>query len=199
MRNLIGVMTAATLLAGCTAYSPFDSLQTSGALLTTEGKVTVKASFVPGGYTFPVAAPVVYRTAAVVPNLTKSQVDHLKVSLFSVEGETETPLKDANGAPLVKTVSASDLESGLVVGGLTIGKSYRLKATAYRTAEESSPISSEVVVLFKLDKLKPSAELNIQLMDVPFNGQISPQIEITPSGELGHQGPIVIEAEMQVG
>ena len=189
MRNLIGVLTAATLLAGCTAYSPFDSLQTSGALLTTEGSVTVKATFVPGGYT----------TAAVVPNLTTSQVDHLKVSLFSVEGEIETPLKDASGAPLVKTVSAADAQAGLVLGGLTIGKSYRLKATAYQSAEatESSAVSPEAASDFKLDKLKPTAELNIRLNDVLFNGEVTiPVIEITPSGELTHEGPIVVEAPM---
>lgn len=201
MRNLIGVMTAAMILAGCTAYTPFSSLQTSGALLTTEGTLTVKASFVPGGYTLPTPAPVGYRTAAVVPNMTKSQVDHLRISLFSVEGETETALKDANGAPLVKTVSATDAETGLVLGGLTIGKSYRLKATAYKTSEatESNAISAEAASDFKLDKLKPSAELNIRLKDVFFNGEAAiPVIEITPSGELTHEGPIVVETPLPV-
>lgn len=201
MRNLIGVMSAAVLLVGCTVYTPFNSLQTSGALLTTEGTLTVKASFVPGGYTLPTPAPVTYRTAAIVPNMTKSQVDHLKVSLFSVEGETETPLKDANGSPLIKSVSAAEAEAGLVLGGLTIGKSYRLKATAYKTPEatESSAISPEAAADFKLDKLKPSAELNIRLMDVPFNGEGTiPVIEITPSGELTHEGPIVVETPMPV-
>jgi len=199
MRNLIGVMTAATIVAGCTAYSPFNSLETSGALLTTEGKLTVKANFVPGGYTAPTPAPVTYRTAAVVPNMTKSQVDHLKISLFSVEGETETPLKDSNGAPLVKTVSAAEAEAGLVLGGLKIGKSYRLKATAYKTSEatESNAISAEATSLFTLDKLKPSAELDIRLTDVFFNGEATiPVIEITPSGELSHEGPIVVETPM---
>lgn len=199
MRNLFGVLTAATLLAGCTAYSNFDPLQTSGALLTTEGTVTLKAVFVPGGYTTPTPAPVVYRTAAVVPNLTASQVDHLKVSFFSVDGETETALKDASGAPLVKTLTAAQAQSGLVLGGLAIGKSYRIKATAYKAAEgaEPSAISAEAVSLFKLDKLKPSAELTIRLMDVPFSGEGTiPVIEITPSGELTHEGPIVVETPM---
>ena len=201
MRNLIGVMTAATLLAGCTAYAPFDPLMTSGALLTTEGTLTVKASFVPGGYTIPAPDPVGYRTAAVVPNMTKSQVDHLRISLFSVEGETETPLKDMSGAPLVKTLSAADAEAGLVLGGLTIGKSYRVKAMAYKTSEatESSAVSAEVTSLFKLDKLKPTAELNIRLKDDLFNGEATiPVIEITPSGELTHEGPIVVETPLPV-
>ena len=196
MRNFIGVLTAVTLLAGCTAYTAFDPLQTSGALLTTEGTVTVKATFVPGGYITPTPEPAqyVYRTAAVVPNLEKDSVDHLKVSFYSVEGETETPLKDAGGGVLVKTVKADDAEKGVVLGGLTIGKSYRVKATAYPSAEATESISPEASLDFKLDKLKPSAELNIRLNDVPFNGEITPIIEIIPSGELIHDGqPIVVE------
>ena len=191
MRNLIGVMTAAMLLAGCTAYAPFDSLQGTSALLATEGSVTVKATFMPGGYTTPTPAPAGYRTAAVVPLLTKAQIDHVKLSFFSVEGQVETPLKDTSGADRVTTVTASDMESGLVVGGLTSGRTYRVKATAHQ-ASGSSPISEEVTAEFKLVKLKPTAELNIRLKDVLFNGEVTPGIEITPSGELDHGGPVEI-------
>ena len=199
MRNFVGVMTAATFLAGCTAYSSFDPLLTTGALLTTEGTVTVKANLLPGGYTTPTPEPllVAYRTAAVVPNLSKVSVDHLKVTLFSVEGETETPFKDAGGSPVVKTVKASDAETGVTLGGLTIGKTYRIKASAYPSAEATESISAESALDFKLDKLKPSAELNVQLKDVPFNGEITPIIEIIPSGELIHDGqPIVVETPL---
>ncbi|MOA68130.1 hypothetical protein D3C78_1956040 [compost metagenome] len=50
---------------------------------------------------------------------------------------------------------------------------------------------------FTLDKLKPTAEITIKLNDVPFNGEMSPTIEITPSGELFHDGqPIVVETPM---
>ena len=195
MRHLFGVLTAATLLAGCTAYSTFDPLQTTGALLTTEGSVTVKAVFMSGGYVTPTPEPLPmgYRTAAVVPNHTKATVDHLKVSFFSVEGETETPLKDAKGDVLVKTVKADDAERGVTLGGLTIGKSYRVKATAYPSAEATESIAPEASVDFKLDKLNPSAELNIRLIDVPFNGEISPGIEVTPGDGLIHEGPVEIE------
>ncbi|MNX43021.1 hypothetical protein D3C86_734550 [compost metagenome] len=191
MRNWIGVLTGVTLVAGCTAYTPFDSLQTSSALLATEGSVTVKATFLSGGYTTPAPVPQGYRTAAVVPNLTKAQIDHLKLSVFSVELGAETPLKDAAGADRIQTVTAADLESGLVVGGLTIGKTYRVKAVAYKAAE-SSPISGEVTAEFTLDKLKPTADLKIQLMDVLFNGEVAPGIEVTPSGELEHGGAVEI-------
>ncbi len=201
MRNLIGVLTAATVLAGCTAYSTFDPLQTSGALLTTEGALTVKAKFVPGGYTTPTPEPVLegYRTAAVIPNHTAVSVDHLKVRLFSVEGEIETALSDASGAALVKAVTAADAEKGVVLGGLKIGKAYRLKASAYPSADATESISAESTVDFKLDKLKPMAELNVQLTDVSFNGVIMPVIEIMPSAELIHDGqPIIVETPQPV-
>jgi hypothetical protein len=196
MRNLIGAMTAATLLAGCTAYTPFDPLDTTGALLTTEGAVTVKATFVPGGYTTPTPPPN-YRTAAVVPRMTKERIDHLKLRFFVLEGETETPVEDANGAALVKSVTAAEAEAGLTIPRLTIGRSYRVKATAYKTSEatESTAISAEVAVDFKLDKLKPVTEVGIRLIDVPFDGEATfPGFEITPSGEFGHEGSIVIDA-----
>lgn len=198
MRNLFGLVATAAVLAGCTAYAPFDPLLTSGSLLTTEGSVTVKAVFVPGGYTNPTPAPIleVYRIAAVVPNHSKVSVDHLKVSFFSVEGEAETPLKDAGGLALVKTVKADDAEKGVTIPRLTIGKSYRVKATAYKASEGAEPvaISSEVTADFTLDKLKPTAEFNIRLFDVPFSGEIEfPGFEVTPSGELIHEGPVIIE------
>jgi hypothetical protein len=199
MRNLIGVLTAATLLAGCTAYSNFDPLQTSGALLTTEGAVIVKATFVSGGYTTPTPEPVLegYRTAAVVPIHTKVSVDHLKVHFFRVEGETETALEDASGAALVKTVTAADAERGVVMGGLKIGKTYRIKASAYKSADATESISAESTLDFKLDKLNPLAELNVQLKDVSFNGVVMPVIEITPSAELIHDGqPIIVETPL---
>jgi len=198
MRNLVGVLATAAVIAGCTAYTPFDPLLTTGALLTTEGSVTVKAVFVPGGYIDPTPAPihVVYRTSAVVPNMTADQVDHLKLSLFGVEGGTETALKDASGSALIMTVSAADAQKGLTIPRLSIGKSYRMKATAYKASAGSEPvaISSEVAADFTLDKLKPSAELNIRLIDVPFSGQAEfPGFEVTPSGEVTHEGPIVVE------
>lgn len=198
MRNLFGLVATAAVVAGCTAYAPFDPLQTSGSLLTTEGSVTVKATFVPGGYTDPTPAPIheVYRIAAVVPNYNQATVDHLKLSLFSVDGEAETPLKDASGSALIKTVSAADAETGLTIPRLTIGKSYRVKATAYKANSGADPvaISSEVTADFTLDKLKPKAEFNIRLFDVPFSGQVEfPGFEVTPSGEVTHEGPVVIE------
>ena len=199
MRNLIGVLTAATLLAGCTAYSPFDSLQTSGALLTTEGSVTVKATFVPGGYTIPEPVHEVYRIAALVPVHTSASVNHLKVSLFSVENGIETAVTDAAGVPLVKAVTASEAESGVEVSRLLIGKTYRLKATAYKTSEatESSRISAETVGEFTMEKGKVPAALQITLTDVPFSGEATiPSIEIMPSGELHHEGPVVIDPQI---
>ena len=196
MRHLIGVLTAATLLAGCTAYSSFDPLSTSGALLTTEGTVTVKAVFVPGGYAIPEPVHEAYRIAAVVPKHTSASVDHLKVSLFSVENGVEAPVTDPAGAPVVKAVSASEAESGVEISRLLIGRTYRLKATAYKTSDatESSRISAETVGEFTMEKGKVPAALQITLTDVPFSGEATiPSIEITPSGELHHEGPVVID------
>lgn len=199
MRHLIGAMTTATLLAGCTAYTPFDPLQTSGALLTTEGAVTVKARILPGGYLDPPAESggLGYRTAAVIPNHTQASVAHLQLSLFSVEGGTETPVKDASGSALVKRVAAAEAEAGLTIPRLTIGKSYRVKATAYKAVAGSEPvaISSEVTVDFALDKLKPSAALDIRLVDVAFDGTATaPGVVVTPSEEVSHEGPVELES-----
>lgn len=199
MRQLIGMLAAATVLAGCTAYSTLDPLQTSGAILSTEGSVTVKAVFEAGGYLEP-EPPKWYRTAAVVPNLTKDSVDHLKVSLFSLEGQSETPMKDAEGKDLVKTLKADEAQQGVTLSRLTLGRSYRLKAVAYKASESGEPeaISSEATVDFALDKRNPTTTFTVRLKDVPFDGWADfPGFEITPSDELGHEGPIVVELPEQ--
>lgn len=195
MRNLIGVLTAATLLAGCTAYSMSDPLQTSGSLLKSEGSVTVKTIVIPGGYTTP-EPPAGYRVAAVVPNLTKAQVDHVTLRFFSMEGETETPLSNADGSARVETANLAEAEAGLQISGLKLGKTYRVKATAYRAAEgTSTPISAEVAADFKLDKAEAATQLEIPLHDVPFSGAATASgIVITPSNETSHEGPIEFEA-----
>lgn len=51
MRHTFGVMTAAMLLVGCTAYMPIDPLLTSAALLTPAGTATPRIDLVPDGPT----------------------------------------------------------------------------------------------------------------------------------------------------
>lgn len=186
MRNLIGVLTAATLMVGCTAYSPFEPSLEISALLSSMGSVTLKATIAEGGYT----------TAAVVPNLTKSSVDHLRLALFSVEGDAEAPLKGADGTALVKTLTLEAAEAGFSIGGLPLGKTYRARVAAYKTAESlaEAQISAEAMAEFKLEKGKSSAEVSVQLMDVLFSGTASGSgIVVTPSGQLSHEGLVEID------
>ena len=199
MRHLIGMLTAATLLAGCTAYSTFDPLQTSGALLSNMGAVTLKTTFRPGGYTTGDPdignLPLAYRTSGVVPNHTTASVEHLRLALFILEGGAEISLKDASGSPLVKILTAAEAEAGFKVDGLVFDKTYRARATAYKAPEAtaSNLISAEGMLEFKLDKSKSTTEFSIQLTDVPFSGAAtSSGIVVTPNEGVTHEGPVEI-------
>lgn len=184
MRNLIGVMTAATLLVGCTAYAPIDPFTSSNALLekakSTQGAVTLKASFVAGGYA----------TAAAVPVFTKDAVHHVRIALFQLEGMTEVPLKDEAGAPVVKNFSVAELETGAKLQALKVGQSYRARATAYSSA--ASAISGEAASDFKVEVADVLAEasLQIKLSDVLFNGEATASGIVVTPGDVLHDGPV---------
>jgi|GEM_PF-2308738 len=197
MRNLIGIMTAATLLSGCTAYSPFDPTRTSGSLLepaSTVGSVMLTTTFVAGGYSDPPGLGLM----AVVPNLTKSNVDHVRVSVFSVEGGVESPVIDSDGSAMVRKLSVSEAEAGISIAGLAVGKAYRAKALAYKTADATTEglISREAVAEFTVEpkaKSPATGALSLLLTDVPFSGAATASgVVVTPGDELSHDGPVVI-------
>jgi hypothetical protein len=185
MKNSIAFALGVTLLAGCAAP------MLSGG--SSELALSVRPQLNAGGYA----------TQAEVSAYTRTDVAHVQVRLYQVDGQTETPVL-VGGQPLQHDVAASDLGKTLRFGKLHPHTTYRLKAFAYEApgfdaaALISHEASSSVDVTVHAASVQDLVTLPVQLKDRVFSGLArSGGFDVTPGVRIA-SGSTEMEAYLQV-
>lgn len=123
-----------------------------------------------------------FETKTTVNAYTQASINHLILKLYTDDGtEHDTGIqKSLPNAQLGNTISFSNLK---------VNTTYRIKAFAYLTADESQLISttdanSYTEVTLTNDDRPTLANLKVKLINIPFNGQGTGSLQITNGGYL---------------
>lgn len=177
MRRVLSSLIIAAALAGCAAY-PVGAPH-GGNLAT----LLVK----------PVVGPASgYQTLAQVVPYGSGDINHLVIQLFTLSGDpaVETAVLDGSGAPEKVDLAAADLGKTVTFTDVSVGKTYRLRAYAYKAAGEAAAdlISTDddrSYVDVPLTSAGPQqATLKVGLIDKTFDGQTSSTGILVTSGGL---------------
>lgn len=139
-------------------------------------------------------------TQTVVNAYTRSSIHHLVVRLSRLSGDSELPLVDANGQPVGRQVPAAELDRTLVFGRLRANTTYRLRAFAYKDADEgpdslisTTDAGSYADVPVGHDDRAVPVTLKVTLIDVRFDGQASASGVVVQDGGYSTSGPETVE------
>lgn len=133
-----------------------------------------------------------FRVLASVSPYMPSDVTVLDLTLFKLDGSTETSVKDAQGNPLTLSVPQASLSENISFARLHPNTTYRVKAKAYADAGKTQLISTEDTrsqtdIAITQEDRPTLARLKVQLIDKPFDAQGSTGIDIA-SGSLVPSG-----------
>lgn len=110
---------------------------------------------------------------------TQASIDHLVLKLFIANG----PEQDLG---IQKTIPNAQLANSVVFSNLRAQTTYRVKAYAYLTTDNTQPISVEASsstdIVLTDDNQPTVATLKVQLIDRAFAGQGTSSLAITPGG-----------------
>lgn len=118
-----------------------------------------------------------YATKTTVPINSQATINHLILKLYTVNGsETYTGIQ--------KTIPGAQLGNAVVFAGLKANTTYRIKAYAYSSSDESTLISIDDVdsytdITLTSDDRPTIASLKVKLKDVPFDGKATSSIAVT--------------------
>lgn len=159
------LLAASLLMAGCTALDlPLSSAPSATVAAT--GKLVLKPRIVNGGYA----------VSAVVTPHTAQSIYHLVIKLFALEGEDETPVLGAGGTPVQVDLQRDELTNPITIADLHAGRTYRVRAYAYRAAGTnaadliSKAEGSFIDVTVTNNDQPPMEQLVVTLTDVDFSG-----------------------------
>ncbi|MNX81540.1 hypothetical protein D3C86_1132310 [compost metagenome] len=185
-------------LAGC-VYVPLGTLsKVPTEALATAGNlaVTVKPQLAAGGYT--VQAP----NPSIVEPYKPTDVNHVVVQLYKVSNGTEVALVDAKGLPKLYDLSAASFSAPLTFSGLSPNTTYRFKAFAFKATglaeadKISVDASSSLEVALTNDETPGVRSVPVQLMDKPFDGRVSPGLDIA-SGSLTTEDEAILWEDLR--
>lgn len=151
---LLGIL----LIAGCATMQPLSKGVT----------LILKASVASGQYT----------KGEVVKN-TRLSINHLDLELYPI-------VEGFEGAKLTaRTIPYAQLDNPIVLANLKNNSTYRVKAIAYNSLGQiisTQDASSSVDIVVTTDDHPTLATIPVQLTDVPFNGQASSSLSVSPGG-----------------
>lgn len=160
-------------LAGC-AQPPLPSGSVAG-----HGTLTLSPRFQTGGYGM----------QAVVTPYGKADIVHLLLKLFTLSGQTESPVTVSDGSPLALDLSASELSMPITIGALRANTTYRVRAYAYKamgTAAadliSTSDSGSYTDVTLTNNDRPTVAPFVVQLVPTPFGA--STRVTLSATGSL---------------
>ncbi|MNX97537.1 hypothetical protein D3C86_1299080 [compost metagenome] len=117
-----------------------------------------------------------YAAQAVVTPYTAADVNHLLLSLHTLQANVAIPVKDALGTPITLDVPKADLDKAVVFSRLRPDTTYRVTAQAYKAAgtAASDLISttdgtSYADVTVSRNDERPAIALSVKLIDRIFN------------------------------
>ncbi|MBO9541384.1 hypothetical protein J7643_12415 [bacterium] len=163
-----------TLLAGCASLPPL--FQGAGlAVADGRAELRVRADVTQAAY-----AP-----QGLAPSYTANDVDHVALSLYKLDGNTEIPVTGAGGSALILHIPKANLSHPISFSRLKPGTTYRVKAEAYNaTGTLISATGTYVDVVVTSDDRPTMATLKVKLLGTrPFDGQATASgIIVTPGG-----------------
>lgn len=188
MKNLMIPVLAGTLFLGGCADLLRNTSSLPVAVVAQEATIVVRPQVVSGGF-----------TAAAVPKLTASSINHLLIQIFELDGAEEKPILDAEGNEVSEDLTSSQLANLITFSKLKPKTNYRIRAFAYRAAGTdvanliSTTDSGSYVDVQVLEDDRPTvATLKVKLIDVDFDGQASfGGVTVTEGGYLP-AGPVGI-------
>jgi hypothetical protein len=181
-KHLLAALIAGSLwLTGC-------ELLTNSTLTLPRGSaaLSVHPEILAGGY----------RNQALVKAYTAEDIDHLTLSLFQLDGTSETPVRDASGKAIAQDLPKARLDEPVTFDALLPNTTYRIRAFAYKAPGEdpanlisAGDASSYTDVTLGNDDRPVAATLKVKLADVLFNGITTASgIAVIPGGFTYNQG-----------
>ena len=174
-RLLAPALACALLVAGCQA--PYWGASPAAEATHGRAELRLQSDIQAGGF----------RTLASVYPYMPSDVTVLDLTLFTLDGSTETAVTDAQNNPLVLEVPKASLSASINFTKLWPNTTYRVKAQAYadagRTQLISLDASSSTDIPIVQDDRPTLARIKVQLKNKPFDGQGSTGLDIA-SGSL---------------
>lgn len=127
-----------------------------------------------------------YANKTLVPNYTQSSIEHLILRVYSFDGSE-------HDLGLEKRIPNAQLNNSIVFSNLKANRTYRIKAFAYATTDETQLISTEDAnsytdVTLTNDDRPTLANLRIKLIDRDFNGQATASGIVVTPGQYQYSG-----------
>ncbi|MNX79233.1 hypothetical protein D3C86_1108570 [compost metagenome] len=114
---------------------------------------------------------------------------HVVLSLHTLNGQVETPVKNAQDVALTLDVPKAELDHDVVFSKLKANTTYRIKAQAYKAAGTSvadlisTGDSASYVDVAVGENDRPAVALTVKLKDQVFSGTVTlPEITVTNGG-----------------
>lgn len=150
-------ISAALLLAGCTAITP----------LSQHGTLVLKPQFSEGQF----------GTKTLIPPYSQADINQLVLKIFTFDGTEH----DQN---IQRTLLNAQLDNPIVFSNLKPNTTYRIKAYAYTAGSLliSDEASSSTDIVLTNDDRPSVATLSVKLVNRAFNGQATSSITIYPGG-----------------
>lgn len=122
-----------------------------------------------------------YTTTTTVNPYTQASINHLILKLYTFDGTTE------HDQGIQKSIPNAQLTNVISFSNLRANTTYRIKALAYASADESTLISttdanSDTDVTLTNDERPTLANLKVKLINIDFNGQGTGSLQITNGG-----------------
>lgn len=162
-----------TLLAGCSSLPP---LFQGAGLAVADGRAELRVQAD--------VSQAAYAPQGLPPAYTASDVHHVALSLYKLDGNAEIPVTGAGGSALVLTIPRAELGNPVVFSRLKLGTTYRVKAEAHNaTGTLISATGAHVDVVVTRDDRPTMAALKVKLLGRLFDGQATASgITVTPGG-----------------
>lgn len=177
--NQLALLTlSGAMVAGC-IYVPLGKIpHLTAGTLAAAGKVTLTVT--------PQVGVGSYSTQAVVNLYTQGDVNHLVLTLFKVDGASESEMVDPTGTPIFKDIPHGSMSAPVSFTNLHPNTTYRLRAFAYQATGTASAdvisedASSSLVVKVLTDDKPTAADFPIKLKDRPFHGEATSSFQFIP-------------------
>lgn len=158
-RPLFSLLAGSALLVGCATFT---------ATTPEYATLSVRAAIGSGAYQ-PQGVGVATYTAA--------SIEHLVVSVYLLDGSSETAVLDSTGMPLTRDIASGSLGTPITCTNLRPNTTYRLKAQAFNAAGKAPTnlISVDALSIADVtvtnDDRPAMGKLPVRLKNVAFSGE----------------------------
>ncbi|MNK93459.1 Serine/threonine-protein kinase PknD [compost metagenome] len=130
-----------------------------------------------------------YKAQALVENYKKSDINHLVIKVFELQGGVEVPVVDDEGNHVQVDLLNSELDVPVKFSNLFRDTTYRIRCYAYKAPGEAPAdlistldASSYTDVTITNDNAPTVTPLRVRLADVVFNAEFTSGVDVTDGG-----------------